>query len=681
MNRRQTEAAAVANSGDDSPEDEGYLEFLHFLQSPTLGIDDNKKCHLDLERELRDTSDNKSKPDPTPTLSLNLRTPRKKDPNDEKKVAHRSRGSYETLEVRDESKATFEGKDRFPFSSADVEQEFHEDEPCQEFDAATAINGGSMLMEEEHTTEKDMVSVDSARFKFGANNSLAQRLKRLLTYRIPVVICRAFVARFLKRAITKGELQLKLNDGTLLSFGDKTPCEGDVHPVTARVFDDWFFVMVATEHDLGLARSYLAGHFLVEPLASKEDYPLRLRSHAASTKDETKGVIGDPVGLIRLFLLFFGNINNGTIGFRCHEHGRHISALQHASGLVVSNIGLYINFLRSKLFMINSEKSLKNIHSHYDISNDFFRMFLDKDTLVDTSAISNATTSNALEIGRPSSLVFKGILEDAHRKKLGMLCDRAQLKQGQTVLDIGFGWAGLSVHAAKNYGCHVTCITLSADKKALAEERVKNEGVDHLISFEVIDYHTFARRLCNRGRFDRVICGKTEAVSQERLGEFLWAVEQLMRCDGLLVMEAITSSELSYENYLPSTDIISTVVSPPRITPSIHSLMDELYRRSSLNLEHIDNIGLYHAETLAEWRYRFNANEKSIRKMGYDDVFMRLWNYYMTYYESGFRSQTEYCLILVLSCPDDSALAPWRGNKSVTQLKSLTTTEVDAWLD
>jgi len=100
-----------------------------------------------------------------------------------------------------------------------------------------------------------------------------------------------------------------------------------------------------------------------------------------------------------------------------------------------------------------------------------------------------------------------------------------------------------------------------------------------------------------------------------------------------------------------------------------------------LTLEHIDNIGLHYAETLAEWRRRFNANETVVRKMGFDDVFMRVWNYYMTYCEAGFRSQTEHCLILVFSRPGNRSLVTLSESRSVTQMKSLTKEEVQSWLE
>jgi cyclopropane-fatty-acyl-phospholipid synthase len=149
--------------------------------------------------------------------------------------------------------------------------------------------------------------------------------------------------------------------------------------------------------------------------------------------------------------------------------------------------------------MDNSERggSLKNIHAHYDLSNDLFKSFLDKETLMYSSAIYDAV---AAPTGHSSGLVFRGSLEQAQWRKLDTLLDRAQIKPGQTMLDIGFGWGGLSLHAAKKYGCRVTGITLSVEQMALATERVKQQGLDHLITFEVCDYRTFARRPENRGK-------------------------------------------------------------------------------------------------------------------------------------------------------------------------------------
>jgi len=630
----------------------------------------------------------------TPTdifVTLNPHTPPRSELVYRRQVMAHPQFSRLTHEGRSDIKQNFQGKDGVWFCGAYMGYGFHEDGCRSGFEVATAINGVALPwvdVSEANPEKKEKLMVlpppDLAKFTFEQNNSFFRRLKRLVTRRIPVAICKVFVTRFLQTAITKGQLVLKLNDGSILAFGDKSPCGGDAHPVTARVFDDWFFVKIATEFDLGLARSYMSGYFLIEPLDGEEDYPWTLRS-PTSSKDESNDVIGDPIGLTRLFLLFIGNRDAGAIGLRSSKQHTYANALSNASGLALSKIGSLINYLRYKIFMDNSERggSLKNIHAHYDLSNDLFRTFLDNETLMYSSAIYDAVAAPPAKVGRPSpGLVFKGNLEQAQWRKLDTLCDRAQIQPGQVLLDIGFGWGGLSIHAAKNYGCKVTGITLSVEQKFLAEERVKKEGLGHLINFEVIDYRAFARRKDNQGKFDRVIsCEMIEAVGHEHLGEFFWAVEQVMAYDGVLVMEAITTPEARYETYLRSTDFINTVIFPGGVCPSLHALVDASYHWSTLTLEHIDNIGLHYAETLSEWRRRFNAKERAVRSLGFDDVFMRVWNYYMTYCEAGFRSQTENCLILVFSRPGNRALVPLSEARSVTQMKSLTKEEVDSWLE
>ena len=594
-----------------------------------------------------------------------------------------------TNEGRTDIKENFQGKDGLHFCGAYMGYGFHEDGCRAGFEVATAINGVALpWVKDVDEGSKDLLVLpppDLAKSTFEQNDSFLRRLKRLVTYRIPVAICKAFVTRFLNAAIIKGQLVLKLNDGSQLTFGDGSECEGDTKPVMARVFDDWFFVKVATEYDLGLARSYMSGHFLVEGLKKEEEYPWTLRSPQQPSMSETNSIIGDPIGLTRLFLLFVGNRDTNGIGLRSAKQHNYASALSNASGLAISKIGSLINYVRFKVFMDNSERggSLKNIHAHYDISNDLFRTFLDKETLMYSSAIYDAVAAPPATLGKPSSgLIFKGSLEEAQWRKLDTLCDRAQIRPGQTLLDIGFGWGGLSLHAAKKYGCKVTGITLSVEQKALAEERVEKEGLGHLINFEVIDYRTFARRKDNQGKYDRVIsCEMIEAVGHDHLGEFFWAVEQVLAYDGVLVMEAITTPESRYETYLRSTDLINTIIFPGSCCPSLHALVDASYQWSTLTLEHIDNIGLHYAETLAEWRRRFNAKDAVVRKMGFDDAFLRVWNYYLTYCEAGFRSQTEHCLILVFSRPGNKSIIPLTETRSVTQMESLTKEEVDSWLE
>ncbi len=426
----------------------------------------------------------------------------------------------------------------------------------------------------------------------------------------------------------------------------------------------------------------MAGLFNVEPLSDDEEYDPIIRP--PHLRNETNVVIGDPVGLTRLFRLFVGNRDDSTDFTPRRSVTNHTvsNALTNAAGLFVSKIGSFINFLRFRLVMDNSERggSLKNIHAHYDLSNDLFRAFLDNETYMYSSAIYDAV--EVPPSSSESGLAFRGTLEEAEWRKLDTLLSRAQIQPGQSLLDIGFGWGGLSLHAAKKYGCRVTGITLSVEQKALAEVRVKEWGVGHLIKFEVIDYRTFARRKENKGKFDRVIsCEMIEAVGHNHLGEFFWAVEQVLSPEGILVMEAITTPEARYETYLRSTDLINSIIFPGSCCPSLHALVDASYKCSTLTLEHIDNIGLHYAETLREWRRRFNANENVVRKLGFDDVFLRVWNYYLTYCEAGFGSQTENCLILVFSRQGCKALVPLSETRSVTQQLRLTPEEIDKWIN
>jgi len=627
-----------------------------------------------------------------------------------------------TLKARKTLQAKYQGTQGLWFCGAYLGYGFHEDGCRSGFEVATTLSGISLpwvptttvstkLQSEPKTTKKKRRSImkkhndhccssptttttntmqpmvlpppNLAVSSTKANQSTVAWLYKKVSYDLPVVICETLMVFFLRKAVVAGKLRLKFNDSTVLEFGDGSSCGlGDDQPVTIRVFDPWLFVKLAWENDLGLARSYMAGYFIVEPLDDPTTYNPVLRPPQDPLSEETTLVCGDPVGLTRLLLLLMGNrdrsVTKGAHVPKTSYQGYALSGIN--GGLVFSKIGSFLNYIRYKFTMDNSEKggSLKNIHAHYDLSNDLFKSFLDPETLMYSSAIYDAVAAPSPQRG----LVFRGTLEEAQWRKLDTLLDRAQVQPGQMILDIGFGWGGLSLHAAKKYGCTVVGITLSVEQRDLALERVKEQGLEDLITFEVIDYRTFARRPSNGGKFDRVLsCEMIEAVGHAHLTEFFWAVEQVLTLDGVLVMEAITTTEERYEQYLKSTDFINTIIFPGSCCPCLHALVDAAYQGSRLTLEHIDNIGLHYAQTLADWRRRFNAKANFVSgELGFDDIFVRAWNYYLCYCEAGFYARNVNCLILVFARNGCSSLTPMYETRACTQLPALTTQEVSNWM-
>uniref|UniRef100_A0A7S2XUH5 Amine oxidase domain-containing protein n=1 Tax=Fibrocapsa japonica TaxID=94617 RepID=A0A7S2XUH5_9STRA len=430
---------------------------------------------------------------------------------------------------------------------------------------------------------------------------------------------KGFLGKSLKSG---GGLGFLLPNGAFIHAGGQP---GDTPALTVRVFDWWFFVRVALEYDLGLARSYLAGEWEIDGENWNHD------------------------GLTRLFLLFVENRDAPSNSLNI-------------SNLISSWVGYGINFLRYRLSMDNSlSGSRSNIEAHYDLSNELFKTFLDEPYMMYSSAIYDAKPSPS-----GKDLVLSGTLEEAEARKLDVLLAKAQVQPHHRLLDVGFGWGGLTIRAAETIGCRVHGITLSKEQKALAEERVKARGLGHLITYELVDYRVFAD--LHPGEFDRIIsCEMIEAVGHNYLGQFYRAMESLLKPDGILVMEAITTPESRYVEYLRSTDFINTIIFPGSCCPSLTALLDAASKNSSLTLEGVDNICLHYAETLREWRRRFNKNLTAVRAQGFDSIFIRCWNYYLCYCEAGFQSQTEGCLILVFSRPGNRNLLPYSSTNFITR--------------
>jgi cyclopropane-fatty-acyl-phospholipid synthase len=489
---------------------------------------------------------------------------------------------------------------------------FHEDGLRSGLEAAVAITGQPLPWNDEGLV------LSIPRTLVGApQHTLVRRVLLEPACGALTAIAVVCVSAYLRSTLVKGALILRLPDGRELAFGE-TSQRRDVETVVLRIYDWWFFVRIALEFDLGLARSYLSGEWRVEEEGGEAE--------------------GD--GLARLFLLLISNRDPaGSKG------------IMHVSKLATSWVGYTLNWIRLRFSLDNSlSGSRSNIQAHYDLSNDLFVSFLDTRLMMYSSAIYDAR----LESDR-SSLTFSGTLEEAQLRKVDTLIARAKIDRDHHLLDIGFGWGGIAIRAAEVTGCRVTGITLSKEQKALAEHKVREQGLEHLVHFELIDYRRFAR--LHPHEFDRIIsCEMIEAVGHNYLGEFFAAVERMLKPDGIFVMEAITTPESHYPVYRGSSDFINQIIFPGSCCPSLHALLEAMAIRSNLTLESYDNIGMHYAETLREWRHRFNEAEPHVRNLGFDSIFIRCWNYYLTYCEAGFEARYIGCTILTFSRPCNAHL-------------------------
>lgn len=259
--------------------------------------------------------------------------------------------------------------------------------------------------------------------------------------------------------------------------------------------------------------------------------------------------------------------------------------------------------------------SRRNIAAHYDLGNDLFRLFLDE-TMMYSSAIYRDPSES---------------LETAQARKLDRICRKLDLEPGTRVVEIGTGWGGFAIHAARHYGAHVTTTTISREQRALAEERVEAAGLGDRITILDRDYRDL------EGRYDRLVSIEMiEAIGHQYLDTYFGKVSDLLADDGMALIQAITIEDHRYEQALRSVDFIKRHIFPGSFIPSVGAMTGSIARSTDLKLFHLEDIGPSYALTLAAWRERFNAALERVRALGYPERFIRMWNYYFCYCEGGF---------------------------------------------
>ncbi|MBN4055160.1 class I SAM-dependent methyltransferase [bacterium AH-315-K03] len=281
--------------------------------------------------------------------------------------------------------------------------------------------------------------------------------------------------------------------------------------------------------------------------------------------------------------------------------------------------------------------SRKNISAHYDLGNDFFSLFLDP-TMMYSSAIFPSTDAS---------------LEQASLFKLDTICRKLRLCEDDHLMEIGTGWGGLSIHAAKNYGCKVTTTTISKEQYDYACEAVKREGLEDKITLLLKDYRSL------EGSYDKLVSIEMiEAVGHEYYPSYFEKCSNLIKSDGLMLIQAITIADQRYFQAKHTVDFIQRYIFPGGCLPSNEIISHCIRKYTDMQMVALQDIGFDYGKTLAEWRKRFHEKINQVKAQGYDDAFCRMWEYYLCYCEGGFAERAISTAQFVFAKPAARALLP-----------------------
>ena len=262
--------------------------------------------------------------------------------------------------------------------------------------------------------------------------------------------------------------------------------------------------------------------------------------------------------------------------------------------------------------------SKKNIAAHYDLGNEFYRLWLDE-TLAYSCGIFPSPGAS---------------LAAASLEKFDRVARKLDLRATDELLEIGTGWGGFALHAAANYGCHVTTTTVSERQFETSRDRFAAAGMTDRIHLRRHDYRDL------HGKYDKLVSIEMiEAVGHSQLDEYFAKCSSLLKPEGSFVLQATAMPERHYDQYLQSVDFIQRYVFPGGCLPSLASILQSVGRASDLRLVHVEDFAPHYAETLRRWRSAFHARLDEVRELGYSDAFIRLWNYYLCYCEAAFEER------------------------------------------
>jgi len=384
-------------------------------------------------------------------------------------------------------------------------------------------------------------------------------------------------------AMTRGHLRIELPDGTSHELGTHAAAVRLTLPLALpafaliRVKRDAFFKKCLFAGDIGFAESYIDGDWETPHLAA----------------------------VIAWFLLNVDDAPTLSGSTKKHAQSFALNLLRHTNRL-------------GHLLRPNSrEIARRNISEHYDLSNDFFALFLDPSMMYSSAKWPAAHPHFTLE--------------EAQREKNDALCRSLRLAPSDHVLEIGTGWGGWSLHAAQTYGCRVTTVTISQQQYDLARSRIAAAGLADRVDVQLRDYRDLT------GTYDKIVSIEMmEAIGHRYLPDFTAVLNRVLKPDGLLALQFITCPDSRYVKFRRGIDFIQKHIFPGSLLLSLNRVNDLLSRSGGFTLHHIDDLGHDYARTLRLWDENFRHRTEQILALGFDDRFMRKWSYYLAYCESAF---------------------------------------------
>jgi cyclopropane-fatty-acyl-phospholipid synthase len=283
------------------------------------------------------------------------------------------------------------------------------------------------------------------------------------------------------------------------------------------------------------------------------------------------------------------------------------------SGLAI--LGKPVQKLFHALNKNTRKGSRKNIAAHYDLGNDFYQLWLDPKMMYSCAYFDTPDTS----------------LEDAATEKLDRICRKLNLSAEDSVIEIGTGWGGFAIHAAKHYGCHVTTTTISEQQYNYAQQAIIDAGLEGRITLLLQDYRDL------EGRFDKLVSIEMiEAVGHEFHDTYFRKCCDLLNPDGQMLLQAITIADQRYDAYKTGVDFIKRYIFPGGCLTSVTDMARTMTGHTDMRVIHLEDIGPHYAATLRHWHDRFFAHIDEVRELGYSDAFIRMWQFYLGYCESAF---------------------------------------------